>query len=242
MKSVLITGSSRGIGKETALLFAKNGYHVFINCKSSISELESLETELNSMQPNICTKLIADVSCPHQVHAMFEQIQSLSQGVDVLINNAGISYWNTIHQMEIKDWNHVIKTNLSSAFYCTKEALPYMLHKKEGRIINISSMWGQSGASCEVAYSASKAGLDGYTKALAKELSPSNIQVNALSLGVIDTAMNTSFSLDDLEQLKMEIPAGRFGTAREAAQMIWQLTNAPSYLTGQIIRMDGGFL
>lgn len=242
MKSVLITGSSRGVGKETAFKFAKEGYHVFINCHSSLKQLHEVADELNSMQPNICTELIADISSADDVSKMFEEINRICDGLDILINNAAVSYWGLLEDMSICDWDKVIQTNLSSCFYCTKEALPHMIHNKSGRIINISSIWGHSGASCEVAYSASKAGIHGYTKALAKELAPSNVQVNAVSLGVMDTQMNAAYTTEELEVLREEIPAGRFGTPKEAAQVIWQLASSPSYLTGQIIRMDGGFL
>lgn len=242
MKSVLITGSSRGVGKETAFKFAREGYHVFINCHSSLTQLDEVALTLEKIHPSCCTKLVADISSAAEVSAMFKEINRISGGLDVLINNAGVSYWGLLEDMSICDWDKVIQTNLSSCFYCTKEALPSMIHNKAGCIINISSIWGHSGASCEVAYSASKAGIHGYTKALAKELAPSNVQVNAVSLGVMDTQMNAAYSDEELEVLREEIPAGRFGTPKEAAQMIWQLANSPSYLTGQIIRMDGGFL
>ena len=133
-------------------------------------------------------------------------------------------------------------TNLSSAFYCCREAVPYMVSRKQGRIINISSMWGVAGASCEAAYSASKAGLNGLTQALAKELAPSNIQVNALACGVIDTDMNRCFSEEERRALMEEIPAGRFGTPEEAAVLACQILEAPEYMTGQIITMDGGWI
>ena len=144
--------------------------------------------------------------------------------------------------MTDEEWRTVLDTNLSSAFYCCREAIPHMVSKKQGRIINISSMWGTSGASCEAAYSASKAGLDGLTRALAKELAPSNIQVNAIACGVIDTEMNGRLDREERAALEDEIPAGRFGTAEEAAGLVLMLAEAPSYLTGQVIGMDGGFL
>ena len=133
-------------------------------------------------------------------------------------------------------------TNLSSVFYCCREAVPYMVSRKQGRIINISSIWGISGASCEAAYSASKAGLNGLTQALAKELAPSNIQVNAIACGVIDTEMNARLDEEERNALREEIPAGRFGTPEEAAKLVLLLAEAPAYLTGQIIRMDGGLI
>ena len=144
--------------------------------------------------------------------------------------------------MSLEDWHRVIDTNLNACFYTCRLAIPSMVHKKEGRILNISSVWGSAGSSMETAYSASKGGVNALTKALAKELAPSNIQVNAIAPGVIDTAMNHCLSTEDLDTLKNEIPADRLGTPEEVADLAWQLVNAPAYLTGQIITIDGGWL
>ena len=140
------------------------------------------------------------------------------------------------------EWNRIIQTNLSSVFYCCRAAIPYMVSQKQGRIINISSMWGTVGASCEVAYSTAKSGIHGLTKALAKELAPSNIQVNAVACGVIDTEMNARLDLDERMALQDEIPAGRFGSPEETAELILQLAQFPTYVTGQILGIDGGFI
>ena len=239
-KNVLITGASRGIGKACALTFAQAGYQVFLNCRKSLEEIEAVQAEIISLKGQ-CHVLLGDVSNPDEVKQLFSKIEDICQGIDVLINNAGISYVGLLSQMEEEDWNQVIHTNLSSAFYCSKAAIPYMLHQKKGKIINISSIWGQLGASCEVAYSTSKAGLNGFTKALAKELAPSNIQVNAISCGVIDTQMNHSFSTEELDVLLEAIPASRFGNAPEVANLALDLANNHPYLTGQIIGLDGGF-
>ena len=239
-KNVLITGASRGIGKALALTFAKAGYQVFLNCRKSLEEIEAVQTEILSEEGQ-CHVLLGDVSNPDQVKQLFSRIETLCKGIDVLVNNAGISYVGLLSQMEEEDWNQVIHTNLSSAFYCSKAAIPYMLHQKKGKIINISSIWGQWGASCEVAYSASKAGLNGFTKALAKELAPSNIQVNAISCGVMDTQMNQGFSKEERDVLLDAIPASRFGNASEVAALALDLANNHPYLTGQIIGLDGGF-
>ena len=153
-----------------------------------------------------------------------------------------MQYAPSLSDMSDGEWRTILDTNLSSAFYCCREAIPYMVSKKEGKIINISSMWGTSGASCEAAYSASKSGLDGLTRALAKELAPSNIQVNAVAFGVIDTEMNGRLDSAERAALEEEIPAGRFGTVEEAARLVLMLAEAPPYLTGQVIGMDGGFL
>ena len=245
-KNVLVTGSSRGIGRACALAFAKAGYHVFINCRTGLAMLDTLEKEILDAGGS-CTQVPGDVSDSDTVRSIFRTIagcstSSASGGLDVLINNAGVSYFGLLSDMSDEEWQMIMGTNLSSAFYCCREAIPYMVSRKQGRIINISSMWGVAGASCEAAYSASKAGLNGLTQALAKELAPSNIQVNAIACGVIDTEMNARLSEEEQNALKEEIPAGRFGTADEAADLALMLAEAPGYLTGQIIRMDGGFL
>lgn len=240
-KNVLITGSSRGIGRACALLFAQAGYHVFINCRKSTDRLKELEERIRSAGGS-CTAVCGDVGNPDHVHRIFDTISRTAGGLDVLVNNAGVAYFGLLTDMSDEDWREVMDSNLSSAFYCCRAAIPYMVSQKSGRIINISSMWGTSGASCEAAYSASKSGLNGLTKALAKELAPSNIQVNSIACGVIDTEMNGRLDEEERRALTEEIPAGRFGTPEEAAQLVLMLAQAPAYLTGQIIGMDGGFL
>ena len=240
-KNVLVTGSSRGIGRACALAFAEAGYHLFINCRNSIEQLETLEQEILDAGGS-CTKVPGDVSSPDAVRAIFRRISETCGGPDILVNNAGVAHFGLLSDMSDGEWRTILDTNLSSAFYCCREAIPYMVSKKEGKIINISSMWGTSGASCEAAYSASKSGLDGLTRALAKELAPSNIQVNAVAFGVIDTEMNGRLDSAERAALEEEIPAGRFGTVEEAARLVLMLAEAPPYLTGQVIGMDGGFL
>ena len=240
-KTVLVTGSSRGIGRACALAFAGAGYHVFINCRNSTDKLKTLEREILDAGGS-CTKLPGDVSSPETVRSLFREITAACSGLDVLVNNAGIAHFGLLSDMSDDEWRNVLDTNLTSAFYCCREAIPYMVSKKKGRIINISSMWGTSGASCEAAYSASKSGLNGLTRALAKELAPSNIQVNDIACGVIDTEMNSRLDMEERAALEEEIPTGRFGTAEETARLVLMLAEAPSYLTGQVIGMDGGFL
>ena len=189
-KYVLITGSSRGIGRACAVAFAKNGYHVFINCKNSVEQLAETEHEILASGGG-CTALPGDVSDPDVVRSIFCKIKKVCQGVDVLVNNAGISHFGLLSDLSDSEWKNLIDTNLSSAFYCCREAIPHMVSEKCGKIINISSMWGTAGASCEAAYSASKSGLHGLTKALAKELAPSVISANAVACGVIGTDMNS---------------------------------------------------
>lgn len=241
-KYVLVTGASRGIGRSTALLFAENGYHVFLNCYRSGDALESVKAEIDSSGYGSCEIVMGDVGNPRDVGRMFEKINETCGRLNVLVNNAGISHIGLLSDMSDGEWDAVLRTNLSSVFYCCRAAIPGMVSEKRGRIINVSSMWGVSGASCEAAYSASKAGVCGLTRALAKELAPSNIQVNALACGVIDTAMNNQLDEEERKALAYEIPAGRFGSPEEIAKVIWDMANAPEYMTGQIIGVDGGYL
>ena len=175
------------------------------------------------------------------VEQLFQEIQSKFGGLDVVVNNAGISHIGLLSDMTFEDWQNLMNINLSSVFYTSKLAIPYMLSKQQGKIINISSVWGNVGASCEVAYSASKGGMNSFTKALAKELAPSNIQVNAIACGCIDTEMNHCFSEEERQELANEIPAGRFGKPEEVAELVYSLANEHNYLTGQIITFDGGW-
>ncbi|MBQ4559691.1 MAG: 3-oxoacyl-ACP reductase FabG [Tyzzerella sp.] len=241
-KTVLVTGASRGIGRAIALAFAKEGYHVFLNCNHSVIQLEKVRGEIEALPDASCDMVIGDVGNPEHVEKIFKSIYKKCGCLDVLVNNAGIAHIGLLSEMSDKEWNRIIQTNLSSVFYCSRAVIPEMVAKKAGKIINISSMWGTAGASCEAAYSASKAGVHGLTKALAKELAPSNIQVNAIACGVIDTDMNSQLSEEDKIVLKNEIPASRFGTPEEVADIVLQLATSPGYLTGQIIGVDGGFL
>lgn len=241
-KYVLVTGASRGIGRSTALLFAENGYHVFLNCCRSAGKIEEVKKEIDSAGRGSCEIIMGDVGNPRDVNNIFEKIGRTCGRLHVLVNNAGISHIGLLSDMSDSQWDAVLRTNLSSVFYCCRAAIPGMVAKKQGRIINVSSMWGVSGASCEAAYSASKAGVCGLTRALAKELAPSNIQVNAIACGVIDTAMNNQLDEEERKALAYEIPAGRFGSPEEIAKVIWDMANAPEYMTGQIIGVDGGYL
>lgn len=244
-KHVLITGASRGIGRSTALLFVQKGWHVFLNCGKSITELEEVKNEIDSMRGSgvgSCSLVPGDVGKPEEVRRIFREIYQTCHHLDVLLNNAGVAHIGLLSDMSDEEWNRIISTNLSSVFYCCREAIPSMVSEKQGRIINVSSMWGISGASCEVAYSASKSGVNGLTRALAKELAPSNIQVNAIACGVIDTVMNGQLDEEERKELEYEIPMGRFGESNEVAKLIWDIANAPSYMTGQVIGIDGGYL
>lgn len=236
-KVAFITGASRGIGKAIANKFAEAGYDLFITCINSEDEIISYSEELSEKYHISCTPLIGDIADPSVVEGFFEQVND----IDVLVNNAGISYIGLLTDMSNDEWNRIISTNLSSVFYCSKQAIPYMLSKKSGKIINISSVWGEKGASMEVAYSATKGGVNSFTKALAKELAPSNIQVNAIACGLIDTDMNSHFSTEEINSIIEEIPADRIGSADEVASLALQIATGNSYLTGQVICLDGGW-
>lgn len=239
--TVLITGASRGIGRAIATLFAKEGFSIVITCSKSEADLLSLADELeNNYSASILTS-VGDIGDYHYVGQLFKEISARFGGVDILVNNAGISYVGLLTDMSIEEWNQIVNTNLTSVFSTCKHAIPYMLQKQAGKIVNISSVWGNVGASCEVAYSATKGGMNTFTKALAKELSPSNIQVSAIACGCIDTQMNACFSDEEKAALVDEIPAGRFATPEEVAALVLDLATKHNYLTGQIITLDGGW-
>ena len=240
-KTVLITGSSRGIGKAIAMKYAKKGYNVVINCKTNEELLLKVKKEIESFQTN-CLAFVGDVGDYATCELLFEQIKKHFGSIDVLINNAGISYIGLLTDMKPNEWNQIIQNNLTSVFNCCHLAIPYMIHKQKGKIVNISSVWGVTGASCEVAYSTTKGGMNAFTKALAKELAPSNIQVNAIACGAIDTEMNQFLSDEELLQLIDEIPANRLGRAEEVANLVYSITHKNQYLTGQIIQLDGGWI
>ena len=232
MRNVLITGASRGIGAATARAFAERGDKVFINYNNSQEAAEELAKETGGVA------IRADVSNANEVNAMFEKIGS----VDILINNAGISGFYMIDAMSDEEWKRMIDVNLNSVFYCTRAFLPQMINRKQGAIVNVSSMWGICGASCEVAYSTAKAGIIGFTKALAKEVGPSGIRVNCVAPGVIDTDMNKSLDEDAKKALCEETPLGRLGTPEEIAKAIVFLADENSFITGQILSPNGGLV
>ena len=241
-KTALITGASRGIGHAIAIEFAKAGYQLVITCSKSEAKLLDLKDFLEREYHIQVLTSVGDVSSYSYIEQLFSEVAARFGGIDVLVNNAGISYIGLLTDMSIEDWNHIVGTNLTSVFSTCRLAIPHMVHCKQGKIINISSVWGIAGASCEVAYSACKGGINAFTKALAKELAPSNIQVNAIACGVIDTSMNACFSEEERMALAEEIPAGRFGRPEEVASLTLQLATENQYLTGQIITLDGGWL
>ena len=237
-KYALITGASRGIGKAIAYYFAQNGYHLYLTCKNNIFLLKEIKKEIETQMPDIqCHIFQCDMGNSADVEQLFQSITEL----DVIVNNAGISHVGLLTDMSSKEWHNIMATNTDSLFYTSKYGVPKMLQKHKGKIINISSVWGNIGASMEVAYSTSKGAVNSFTKALAKELAPSNIQVNAIACGLIDTEMNACFSEEDLHYIIEEIPADRMGKPEEVAKLCFMLAEAPEYLTGQIITIDGGW-
>ena len=214
---------------------------IIINSYTHTENLQKTK-ELVESQGKICYAYPGDIGDYNFVKSMVEDVKNKGITIDLLINNAGISHVGLLTDMTIDDWNRILRTNLTSAFNCCKEIVPQMVSNKRGHIINISSMWGTVGASCEAAYSASKSGIHGLTRALAKELAPSGISVNAIACGVIDTVMNAQLDEAERQSLAEEIPAGRFCSPEEIAEVIWQTVNTPAYMTGQIIGVDGGYI
>lgn len=241
MKVAFITGASRGIGKATAEKFAREGYSLGLCCKKNIEKLDALKRELEEKYNVQVLTFQGDVSdfsfSENCAKAFLEKFGR----IDVLINNAAISTFGLTQDISPEEWNEVIGMNLNSVFYFSKVFIPTFIHQQSGSIINVSSMWGRVGASCEVAYSTSKGGINAFTMALAKELAPSGIRVNAIAPGVVDTEMNSRLSDDEKQTLAEEIPFGRFAKPEEIAEDIFAITTMP-YVTGQIIGADGGYI
>ena len=235
-KIVLITGASRGIGREAAIFLSKKGYQVIANYNNSTNEAISLKEENSNIDI-----FKADVTKRAEIKKMINFCINKYGKIDVLINNAGISSFNLFTDITDTEWNTVISTNLYSAFCATQEILPNMIHNKSGCIINISSIWGLVGSSCESLYSISKAGLDAMTKSLAKELGPSNIRVNSIAPGIIKTDMNKHLSEKEVKNIQENIPLQKIGLPIDIAKCIaWLIED--SYTTGQIITVDGGWI
>lgn len=237
MKTVLITGASGGIGAATARIFVEKGYCVALNYFKSEEAARSLERELG-----VSTFAVkADISDPTQVKEMFASVRQRLGGVDILVNNAGIAEFSLFTDITDEQWRRMFAVNVDGCFYCCREALPYMISKKSGAIINVSSIWGITGGSCEVHYSAAKAAVIGLTKALAKEVGPSGITVNCIAPGVIDTKMNCSLSTGDFADLLEETPLQKIGTPPEIAKTALFLAES-EFITGQIISPNGGMV
>ena len=240
MKTVLITGGSRGIGKCIAENLAKDGFNVVLNYNKSEKQAKLIKKELEEQGINIeiCK---ADVSKREEVKKLVKFALNKFGNIDILINNAGIAKLQMFNDITDNDWNEMLGTNLNSVFYTTQEVLPNMIHNKNGCIINISSIWGLVGASCEVAYSVSKAGIDGMTKSLAKELGPSNIRVNSVAPGVIDTEMNSNLDNAIKEEIKNETPLNKIGKPIDIYKCVkWLIED--EFTTGQVISPNGGYV
>lgn len=241
MKTAVITGGTRGIGEAAVKLFAKKGYRIAFLYNNSDVKAELLVNELRSVTDILAVK--CDVSSSASVSESFEKIISEFGSVDVLVNNAGIAQQKLFTDITDEDWALMMNTNAGGVFNCCRAALPNMINRKSGRIINISSMWGQTGASCEVHYSASKAAVIGLTKALAKEVGPSGITVNCIAPGVIDTDMMSSFTDDIKEELADETPLCRLGRPEDVAKAaVFLASEEASFITGQILGVNGGFI
>lgn len=241
-KTVFITGASRGIGRAIAIRFAAAGYRLALCCRHNSDMLRKLQTLITEQYHTDCLIYTADTGNYSQMASMMNDTIQHFHHIDVLVNNAGISYIGLLTDMSSEDWQNILNTNLTSVFNSCRLTVPGMVHRHSGKIINISSVWGCCGASCEVAYSATKGGINAFTQALAKELAPSNIQVNAIACGAIDTEMNAFLSKEDRQALTDEIPSGRFGRPEEVAELVLDLSENHHYMTGQIIRLDGGWI
>lgn len=241
-KVALITGASRGIGRAIAVEFARQGASVIINCSKDYEGAKETLEEVKKLNGyGIIIK--GDISSFEKCNVIVEEALKIMGKIDILVNNAGISYVGLFMDSTEEEIQKIISTNLLGAMYLSKHVLKDMIARKNGNIINISSMWGEVGASCEVLYSTTKGGLNLFTKALAKEIAPSNIRVNCIAPGVIDTKMNSFLGEEEKKSLEEEIPLGRFGNTNEIGKLaVFLCSEDSSYITGQIIRADGGFI
>ncbi|KNY30142.1 elongation factor P 5-aminopentanone reductase [Pseudobacteroides cellulosolvens] len=241
-KTVIISGASGGIGRSMVVLFAINRYNVILNYNRSLEKAQLLYRKLKSKGLSI-ELFQADVSKRVQVDAMVDYCINQFGKIDILINNSGVSQQKIFTDISEDEWDYMINVNLKGVFNCTQSVLKHMIREKSGKIINISSIWGMVGASCEVHYSSAKAGVIGFTKALSKELGPSNIQVNCIAPGIIETDMLSSFSLEELKQLKDETPLIRLGKPKDIARCaLFLASKNADFFTGQILSPNGGFV
>lgn len=242
-KTFVITGGSRGIGKGVALCLGEKGYNIVINYAKNQTAAEETAEEVRKLGGN-AEIFKADVSEWEEAKALIDFSAEKFGKIDALVNNAGIALTPLPFDMtDYAEWKRVFDVNVFGAFNCTKAVLPYMISKKSGSIVNVSSVWGITGGSCEAVYSSSKAALIGFTKAMAKELAPSGIRVNAVAPGIIETKMNSHLSVEEIKEIEKEIPLGKMGTIEEIGKLIAFLCDdRSSYITGEIIKADGGWI
>lgn len=241
-QTVLITGASRGIGAAIAERFAKNGMNVVIHYREAHAAASETATKCSAYGANVLT-VAADIQNKDQVMQMKEKLHRHGFVPDIVVNNAGIAHYGMMSDVTEEQWDLVMNVNLKGTFLCTQAFMTSMVQRKYGRIINVTSIWGLAGASCEVIYSAAKGGINSLTKALAKELAPSGITVNAVAPGAVDTAMLSGFDDQDIAAMKHEIPLGRFASPDEIAALVYFLAQPESgYITGQIISPNGGWV
>ncbi|WP_028561370.1 elongation factor P 5-aminopentanone reductase [Paenibacillus pinihumi] len=240
--TVLITGASRGIGASIAKRFASEGMNLVLHYLQSHEEANETARQCIAAGANVMT-ISADLRSREQLERMKEKLEAHDMMPDILVNNAGIAHYGMLADVTDTEWDDVMAVNLKGMFLCCQLFMPSMISRKYGRIINVSSVWGMSGASCEVLYSTTKGGMNAFTKALAKELAPSGITVNAVAPGAVDTEMNHNLNEDERAALAEEIPVGRFGKPDEVASLVYFLSLPESgYITGQIISPNGGWI
>lgn len=237
MKTVLITGGTRGIGRACVEKFAQAGWNVSFLYRSSDGEAKELQDRYNTFA------IKCDVSSSHDVNSAVSQVVDRFGAIDLLVNNAGVSHTGLLQDMTDEEWQRIVSTDLNSVFYTSRAVIPHMLHQGSGSIVNVSSMWGVTGASCEVAYSAAKAGVIGFTKALAKELAPSHIRVNSVAPGAIETDMLSEYTKEELDAIADETPLGTIGQAKNVADAVYFLGGeSAEFITGEVLNVNGGFV
>lgn len=238
MKTVLVTGGSRGIGKSIVECFASKGYNVILNYNKSYEQAKSIESNFENVKI-----FKADVSNRKEVQNMIAYAIETFGQIDILVNNAGIACTGLLQDLTLEEWQEVFNINVNGVFNCTQLVLPSMIARHSGKIINVSSIWGMVGASCEVAYSSSKAAVIGFTKALAKEVGPSGITVNCVAPGIVMTDMVSKYSIEEFEEIRNQIPLGEIGNTNDiASSVLFLASDEANYITGQVLSPNGGWV